>query len=867
MSPARGRADLVRLLGAMPPGSVARAAELLGYDAPVLEAPASVVSASAVAPVARREAEGVPAPPVPFWRLESVEWDDTPRDTPAPRVAQAGLTEADRTSPGHDFALVPATPPLTPWARLWPAVRGLLMTDQPSREPDVEALVRALGRGAWVRRIPRRARRAWTPRVTVWIDRSRRLAPFWADQDWLVEQLVRVCGREAVCVYELSARGQDRALRGRGHFAQPVEAGEVVLLLGDVGAYARGVARAWARTAARLRRGGARIGALVPAPVERFSSAAAAWGAQPWAPRRSPAEPDAVRRLLRLASPCLLVQLGLLRRLRQILPARVTDAATEVDALAHDAVKAADSTGMVLHPDQAKVLQEELVSLVPEEIQAAVSAAIAAWHADIPREVLLVETVLWDALLGPSMVPGDLEAARELVWRTEASTVPGEGGEASLEDLRFGRLATACLPAAAYRGGRLGAALERIAVASRRGVPGATLPEGVSAMALAEVEGKAPEITRWGLGQRGGRLRWAPSDGRWGVASSPVAAVTAGATTALWDGERLALGEDVPLEGARAVRLDVGGAILRVAQWWRPDWAVAAGRDRFGLWADVALSGVRQRMRWIPPGRFLMGSPRGEAGRDDDEGPRHEVTLTAGFWLGDTPVTQALWGAVMGENPSRFPSPDRPVEQVSWDDCRRFFAAAAGELPGARFPSEAEWEYACRAGTETASWRGPVEILGINNAPALNDIAWYGGNSGRDYDLEEGMKMSWDEKQYDDPKGGTRRVKGKDPNPYGLYDMLGNVWEWCGDFNRTYGAEPVRDPYGTAGSYRVYRGGSWNSSARSCRAAYRSWDSPGDRYWLLGFRLARGQGRTPEAEPWEPDRPAERGGHRRRRRR
>ncbi len=262
---------------------------------------------------------------------------------------------------------------------------------------------------------------------------------------------------------------------------------------------------------------------------------------------------------------------------------------------------------------------------------------------------------------------------------------------------------------------------------------------------------------------------------------------------------------------------------MRLASWRREKWAVAAGQDRFGLWAEAEVKGVPLRFRWIPPGRFWMGSPEGEAGRYDNEGPRHQVTWTAGRWLADVPVTQALWQAVMGDNPSRFVSPDRPVEQVSWEDCGRFLERLNGLAPelDARLPSEAEWEHACRAGTETATWVGDLEILGENNAPLLDSIAWYGGNCGVDFELKNGTLTGFQDMQYPHEKGGSHPVRKKLPNPWGLHDMLGNVYEWCLDetSGAGYAAGDMVDPSPAAsGSDRVSRGGSWGSATRGSSA-------------------------------------------------
>jgi len=279
-----------------------------------------------------------------------------------------------------------------------------------------------------------------------------------------------------------------------------------------------------------------------------------------------------------------------------------------------------------------------------------------------------------------------------------------------------------------------------------------------------------------------------------------------------------------------------------------PAWACSWGQDRKGVFAGFVVDGVEQRMRWIPPGRFMMGSPPDEPGRWGDEGPVHEVEITRGFWLGDTPVTQGLWQAVMGSNPSRFQDPRRPVERVSWEDCQSFCAALERLAPGlgVRLPSEAEWEYACRAGTAGATYAGPIEVRGERDAPVLDAIAWYGGNSGVDYDLSEWEDSSeWPQKQHKHVRAGTREVGKKQANPWGLHDMLGNVWEWCSDAWHAYSSasSPQQDPLhaGSTGGRRVLRGGGWNSLARSVRAAYRYLARPGDRYDDLGLRLARDQ--------------------------
>ena len=249
---------------------------------------------------------------------------------------------------------------------------------------------------------------------------------------------------------------------------------------------------------------------------------------------------------------------------------------------------------------------------------------------------------------------------------------------------------------------------------------------------------------------------------------------------------------------------------------WRQPWMTSCGQDQVGAWAVARVSGVDVKFRFCPPGRFAMGSPASEEGRFGDEGPQHEVELTRGVWMGEMVVTQRLWQAVMGNNPSRFKGPERPVEKVSWDDCSSFLARANASLPGLglRLPTEAEWEYACRAATTGPTYRG------VNDAKTLDAIAWYGKNSGSE----------------------THPVGQKAANPCGLYDMLGNVREWCSDWFGDYAAGRTVDPTGPAtGSKRVGRGGSWYGDAQYARAAYRNASAPDTQIVNLGFRLARGQ--------------------------
>jgi formylglycine-generating enzyme required for sulfatase activity len=244
---------------------------------------------------------------------------------------------------------------------------------------------------------------------------------------------------------------------------------------------------------------------------------------------------------------------------------------------------------------------------------------------------------------------------------------------------------------------------------------------------------------------------------------------------------------------------------------------------------------------YIEPGTFMMGSPSDEPGRYDNE-TQHQVTLTKGYYLQTTEVTQGQWKAVMGNNPSYFSNcgDDCPVENVSWDDAQDFIQKLNQNTSDTyRLPTEAEWEYAARAGSTTAFYNGPIEILGDRNAPALDPIAWYGGNSCVSYSGSYDCS-GWSQTQYNCSSCGTHPVAQKQANAWGLYDMSGNLWEWCNDWYGSYPTNSVTDPGGaSSGSDRVVRGGRWGSYARYCRSAERGTSSPGNRNLSIGLRLSR----------------------------
>ena len=277
-------------------------------------------------------------------------------------------------------------------------------------------------------------------------------------------------------------------------------------------------------------------------------------------------------------------------------------------------------------------------------------------------------------------------------------------------------------------------------------------------------------------------------------------------------------GRDLSLESRQLAAIEV---LRQMGEWQSPKQMQMLMSPPLGLHAEVSLPVAapdvtkkgKVELVSVPRGEFLMGSPPDEAGRFEDEGPQHRVKISP-FWLGRYPVTNEQYGRFLAEHPHvrapkywgdrRFNQAHQPVVGVTWAHAREFASWAGGRLP-----TEAEWEYACRAGTTAARY-----------GPDLDAIAWYYQNSGTV----------------------PQQVGQKKPNAWGLYDMLGNVWEWCSDRRRMYLRDNalVTNPVGPdSGTERAVRGGSWGDTARAIRAANRNSNDPTHTFGDVGFRLAR----------------------------
>ncbi len=739
-----------------------------------------------------------PLAETPFWqptRYEPLEEEDEPAPQPP-------------TTPYRGWSLrpkkPPAIPPLADWRELEPKLRRPLCLPQPGRAVDLELTVRLLGQVLFLAELPREHRRRWGSTLHVIEDRSVRLIPYRLDQYLVREALHRL----------LPAHALDRSVIRDGMSApRPPEggAGSIVLVLGDLGCLAgtrTELCERWLRFGRDLRATGCVPVALVPGPLERCPARLAeVWRLIPWE-RPRPCDPEEsleqrAARLLRLVSPAVRIEPGLLRAARLLLPPDQADAGTEADVWQHPDLIGRSAAGATLNPERAKQLREEFASRLAPDLQARFAGLLRAWRGYLPEEIWFEELLnLPPAAQTAAEVVQDLPCTRD--YFADFVRDCGEGGTAaSGGDLEwFSRVERRA--ERLWRDERVGDDLKRLSYALHEQDPNYRFPTDFRPDLI-----RRPDrpVRRLAIKQQGETLEF-------------VAA------------------EALPSGSHLADCTSRNGLIRIEPSFWKsgqpPRWADDWGTDDYGHWVAFRVEGVTQKMRWIEPGTFQMGSPEDEPERDDYEGPEHLVTISQGFWLFDTACTQALWEAVMSQNSGRF-NADRPVENVSWNDCQDFIKRLNKRLSGLdlTLPSEARWEYACRAGTTTPFSFGvtitPEQVNYNGNNP------YVGGNKGL-YRQE------------------TVPVASLPPNPWGLYEMHGNVREWCQDhWHSNYRGAPNdgsawegRD----AGANRVLRGGSWFHVASLVRAAVRIARHPDFRRSDIGFRCARVRsGAEPTTKP------------------
>lgn len=854
---AKSRADLVRVLAAPEPAGLTAAAELLGFVPssrrseavlpPSLHLAEGEVEEGDVAVEPEFLGEKLNFAPIPFLRVTKVEYEaDKPVAKPQP-VPQLDLDPARERGQ-------PLTPPLVAFPRLWRVLEDDFRSHKRGQKVDAPRLVENIARGRVIRRLPRR----WIPssgRVRLVLDRSRHLVPFWSDQLGLVSELFRRLG-------PLELRVEMLPEAGPAALAHSEQAEDMLVVVTDLGFLIGGAEEQeiWLRAGARLRKEGAKLRALVPCPANRWhSESAQLWCAVEW----ERPMPSAVARgklaeskrlaqreqLLQLIAPAVRVEPGLLRELRQLLGS-AADAGTEADVWS---LFPNPSSVAATPPPAASEWRRQLAqgSLSPELEHRAIEV-IRRWHGVLPPLVLAEEVC---SHASARAIEGKERLALREYLRAACKRIEEQGRAGAPKVAAWFDRVDARMYKAPADPELAKSMISAWRVLNAEGGPKEP-PNWASPALLAALE-PAGELRHFEIWQRGSEIVLSPKGQFPGgsllgeIRSSSKhlhVQKISGLEAESFGCELGAGGNSFKLESfPNTLRLVSNLEAVELEAEPRPDWASAAGRDRYGLWADLEVGGVTQRMRYVRPGRFLMGSPETEQGRLESEGPQHMVTFTEGFWLADTQCTQIFWQAVMRSNPSRFKSPRRPVEQVSWQDVHAFLQRlnVNNVLLNARLPNEAQWEYACRAGTTTSTYTGELEILDFNHVQMLDGIAWYGGNSGNGFELEHGYASRMTYWPSNSQKAGSREVASKRCNAWGLYDMLGNVWEWCSDYWGSYEAGGSTDPGGPQlGSERVSRGGSWYNVARDIRAAFRFRNEPGFRDGRLGFRFSLGQLRS-----------------------
>ena len=885
-----GRGDLLRILSHLGEDALQKLAPGMGYEEQ-LGKPDERLTPAPI-PVF------LPEPPEPNEHEEKAPEAIGPRywvpvnremrlEKNAGIVAPPWLAGVEPLGADHDPNWrAPPWQPLVPWSRLLPWLRRRLGNQRPSRQSDMARIVKSIATGRPLRHMPELTRSGWASRITILLGHEPELWPYQEDMNRLWTRLAQIRGASHLDVFVLEGPpGVRPQVRKAGDFrvhAWNHPAPDVpLLILGDLGLLVSDseTKAGWLRFGLAQVRAGLTPVALCPVPAGRVSAALARtfeiheWdgAARIALPVRAGGEEDEARhqtimdKMLDRLAPALSVEGALLRAVRRDLGGH---AMLESAILRHpDAVAA----GSRLLPAGAEARERRLAVFagLPRATQRRMAERLFAHHGSTPSqamterraiefatrhlpeaealEVVTQEERATSLAWHQRLVRRALVAGNDFLMRTWLPYNLASQGDAVVASSKESRALWAISQRNLLRKGEKlelppwasepdlrfflesGVQQARHCVIFQRG-QGLFLADALPTNGIRLAEGTllGSHLHMSVLTDRG-RTHYAVPDthGQLLELSPDIQSLTLDMGAVCFEFKPV-----LKPDWASSIRQDGDGLVALLPDGSKSHWRMAngklpagwdiggwrnpdnIGRDKFGVFAEFSVVGAVQKVRWIPAGRFLMGSSKDEEYRGSNE-TQHEVALS-GYWLADTACTQELWQAVMGDNPAMFKDDVRnPVEQVSWDDCREFFGKLNALVPGlnAGFPSEAQWEYACRAGTKTAY------SFGNKFDPKLVNI----GNK-------------------------TVPVASLPTNPWGIYEMHGNVFEWCADWFGSYEAELQTDPEGPpGGSSRVLRGGSWFGDARYLRSAYRYRYDPGFRYAFIGLRVA--PGRAGPAEP------------------
>jgi len=792
--------------------------------------------------------------------------------------SQVSSLELEKLSMQFDAAL-PAFIPYAPWNRLNSVLLGHLRTRHIDSRIDTPKLIKTLAKGRQLHTLPRQPRIGWASQAQLILDLAKPLWPLREDMYWLQTQIIKHRGALGLTVFGFDGAGigkqgcllgQQPALPWQAY--RIPAAGTPVLILSDLGACdsqdSHQRAADWRRFCERLQANGCNVLVCNPAraalwyqwqrgtgkQTRHYAWAGKAYGTQHSGTRQTALEAGKkqANELLNWLSPAVQVEFQLLRATRQRLK-QCPD--TELLAWTQPDLRR-DSTALALphnRLDASRARYGKLSKNKPETSQA-IKALMETWHQRL-APIHRAEEALYMHRAKGERYDGD-------TFRRLCALLQTEEGQQRIKELtEYLASVTQRAHRQAWQDDGLAEAYVRTHAHALQAGEQAP-PAGLDLARFQTILGAAGGAPQSYIGiERNQQLvfeQWAHASesGRW--APQPSILRLRSTTPYIQISQQTRQGEwaapqphplSQPLimaHGTQGLKISTGFEEITLSvepdhhqaqttQYWgrdqqgvfstagadkprhyveqttQPAWASDHGVDQYGPWAEFSITDkatVTQRMRWIAPGAFLMGSPKGEHERHNDE-RQHPVRLTQGYWLADTACSQALWAAVMENSPSRFEGADLPVEQVSYDDIQKFINKLQTKVIDfdARLPTEAEWEYACRAGTTTV--------------------------------YSTGDTITKKQANYDGDK--TLPVRTFAPNDWGLWQMHGNVWEWCQDWYGDYPAGSVTDPSGPAqGLNRVCRGGGWIFNARRLRSAFRLRRVPGSRNFLLGFRLAAG---------------------------
>ncbi|MGN7613742.1 formylglycine-generating enzyme family protein [Magnetococcales bacterium HHB-1] len=831
-----GRAELIRVLALEDEKTVQALANKLGYTVkkrdPQLKSEPTLTLEHQ--PTLEPDLAGASKdiPPTPFWQLNKHE---TLKQEIIKQTSTTSKHSSEIRKAGEVNGVKPKLQPLSPWKALEPQLRRHLRRAQPGLKPDIHRLVHLLARGEYFTALPREKQRYWSD-IHIILDRSHHMVPYWDDQDWLCSQLFRQLWDKIKIGHYHEAMDEPCGRDGSKLFDH-LSSGSSVLILGDLGileSRKNKDLKRWLRLGKKLKRHHVNGVVLFPGPLSRVPHCLKSiWKIIEWervtnllTENRS----QQTERLLRLISPAIRIEPGFLREIRRLLGTDQADASIEADIWKNPMMQGELCVAGVLDDQYRSKLQSEFEQK-EKALHKQVIDILIKWRDYLPREILFEEIIKLGAIGKEHQAKLQAEAQQFFMAWSEEIEEDIQKGEINVKAHHWFRRVARRDHKHLWCDPIVGKRLRKINHLIRRKDSDYTPASGFQPKQIkARPEQSPTPVT---LYHQSDQLIFRAGSSPDGKEGSPLASlITTNRLLLITETAKehpprtrqidLSKDETVePLSYHHSFQVESDCHRLSFTQMIKPKWAEAIGRDRFGLWARIIIDekqDITLTLRWIPGGIFLMGSPENEKDRFDREGPQHEVELD-GFWLGKYPVTQKLWKAVIGDNPSRFKDDDHPVEKVSWNDTQTLIKKLNHKInEGFRLPSEAEWEYACRAGTTTPFWTGE---------DISTDQANYDGN----YPYR-GKKGEYREK--------TTPVDLFSANPFGLHDMHGNVWEWCQDIyaKDAYKHHARKNPIYEGGTYRVLRGGSWIYGAGYLRCAGRDGFTPEYRDPDTGFRLA-----------------------------